>query len=262
MVRVPVYKKSSSIRRSDHIIATIFKPIGKGPFPLVVVNHGSDLNAVDDVRPKRFRFIPQSREFVNRGFAVIVPTRRGYGDSEGQLAESYDRGDVVDFHRLGLETALDIEAAIDFMRGQPYVDSSCVIVIGHSAGGYGCLALGSRAVEGLRGLINFGGIRGSRARDKGSARAVITAVGKYGETSRIPSLWIYSENDSIVGPSVAAEMHQAYTRSGGMATFIMMPPFGRNGHYVFTEEASLSAWLRPVDQFLGPVISPGSSTPR
>jgi len=242
-----------------HIIATVYRPDGAGPFPLAVINHGSNLNAVDGVNPSRFRFVPQSREFVKRGFAVIVPTRRGYGDSEGPLAESYDRDGAVDFHRLGLETALDIEAAVDFMRGQPCIDVSRVIVIGHSAGGYGSLALGSRVVNGLRGVINVGGIRGSRAREKGSARAVITAVGKYGETSKTPSLWIYSENDPIAAPPIAEEMHQMYIRSGGMAAFIMLPPLGRNGHYVFTDEAFLSFWMGPVDRFLESLFSTGAT---
>ncbi len=256
VIRIPVRPSWLSARKFANIIVTLYRPVGTGPFPLAVINHGSNVNAVECSNPRRFRFFPQSRTLVNWGFAVIVPTRRGYGDSEGPLAESYQTGEAVDFHRLGLETAFDIHAAISFMRRQPWVDSSRVVALGHSAGGYGCLALGSQPVDGVKGLINFGGIRGSRATDNRAFGSVVAAVGKYGETATVPSLWIYSENDSLVSPSRAKVLFDAYRRVSENAEFVMLPPYGRDGHYVFTEAAARSLWVGPVARFLNAVAMP------
>ena len=253
VLRLPVVENTRSVHKAVSIVGTIYKPRGEGPFPLVVINHGSNRNAVDRVRPRRFGFASQSREFIRRGFVVLVPTRRGYGDSEGPLVESYQRDETVDFHQLGLITAVDIRAAIDFMRQRPYVDSSRIVIVGHSAGGYGCLALGSQSVDGLKGVINFNGVRGSRTKGKGSARAVVIAIGKYGETTTIPSLWIYSENDSVVEPSQAREMYEAFSRSCDKAEFIMLPPFEKEGHYVFTKAVAHPPWIDPVGRFLSKI---------
>lgn len=256
VIRIPVTASLLPVRKPVSIIATLYRPAGSGPFPLAVINHGSNVNSVERLNPKRFRFFPQSRAFVKRGFAVVVPTRRGYGDSDGPLVESYQTGEAVNFYRLGLETALDIHAAISFMRQESWVDSSRVIVIGHSAGGYGCLALGSQTVDGLKGLINFGGIRGSRANDNRAFGSVAAAVGKYGETATVPSLWIYSENDSLVSPFRAKVLFDAYRRVSDNAEFVTLPPFGRDGHYLFTEEAAHSLWAGPVARFLDAVVAP------
>ncbi|RBL66574.1 hypothetical protein C3E98_036785, partial [Pseudomonas sp. MWU13-2625] len=61
--------------------ATLFKPNGPGPFPLVVFNHGKntgDLHLQPRSRPLAF-----AREFVRRGYAVIAPNRQGFAGSDG-----------------------------------------------------------------------------------------------------------------------------------------------------------------------------------
>lgn len=61
--------------------ATLFKPDGPGPFPLVVFNHGK--NAGDLHQQPRSRPLAFAREFVRRGYAVIAPNRQGFAGSGG-----------------------------------------------------------------------------------------------------------------------------------------------------------------------------------
>ena len=103
VLRLPVVENTRSVHKAVSIVGTIYKPRGEGPFPLVVINHGSNRNAVDRVRPRRFGFASQSREFIRRGFVVLVPTRRGYGDSEGPLVESYQRDESRRFSSAGVD---------------------------------------------------------------------------------------------------------------------------------------------------------------
>ena len=67
-------------QETRQIPITIFRPVGDGPFPLVIVNHG---RAVTEQRAQqgrqRYEFL--SRYLVNKGFAVLLPTRVGYAET-------------------------------------------------------------------------------------------------------------------------------------------------------------------------------------
>jgi len=70
-----VFYPSGSLR----IHAFLYKPNGDGPFPIVIYNHGARTG-----RPRR----PEPNEYIGRlltraGYVVLIPERRGYGDSDG-----------------------------------------------------------------------------------------------------------------------------------------------------------------------------------
>ena len=80
-----LFYMKSSIKWSLRIHVFLYKLKGDGPFPVVIYNHG-----VRSGRPRR----PEQNEFVGilltrAGYAVLIPERRGYGDSDGPtLAEA------------------------------------------------------------------------------------------------------------------------------------------------------------------------------
>ena len=61
------------------IEAYLYKPEGPGPFPVVIYNHGSRGGHEREERP----FVYVGEIMVDRGYLVIVPERRGYGQSDG-----------------------------------------------------------------------------------------------------------------------------------------------------------------------------------
>jgi len=245
VMRVPVVEDG----RTDRIDVTVFKPEGAGPFPLLVLSHGSPRSPAQRRAGGRLRLAAQSEPFVAMGFAVLVPTRRGYGDSEGAWAEGFGSCASPDYYSAGLETARDMRAAVDAVRGAPWADARRVVLAGQSAGGFGSVAASSAPFEGLVGVINFAGGRGSFAPDRvcGEGR-LVEAMARYGRAARVPELWIYSANDRYFGPALARRMHAAFVGSGGAAEFVEAPPTGLDGHGYFAR--AIDDWVPRVAAFL------------
>jgi dienelactone hydrolase len=232
-----------------YIDVTVFKPKGPGPFPIVVLSHGSPRSAEDRRREGRQRLVAQSQRFAAMGYAVLVPTRRGYGESGGAWAETYGSCGDPDYHAAGLETARDLRAAVDAVRAEAWADTSRIVLAGQSAGGFGSVAASSQRFDGLVAVVNFAGGRGSQGPDDvcGEAR-LVEAMGRYGRGARVPELWIYSVNDRFFGPSLARRMHEAFVRAGGQADFVEAPALGLDGHGYFAR--GMDDWSPRVAAFL------------
>jgi dienelactone hydrolase len=232
-----------------YIDVTVFRPEGAGPFPLVVLSHGSPRSAEDRRREGRQRLARQSAAFVSMGYAVLVPTRRGYGESGGEWAEAYGSCNDPDYYRAGLETARDLRAAVDAVRGEPWADAKRIVLAGQSAGGFGSVAASATRFEGLVAVVNFAGGRGSMGPDQvcGEER-LVEAMARYGHAARVPELWIYSANDRFFAPPLAQRMHQAFVRSGGRAELVQAPATGADGHGYFAMRPD--DWSPRVASFL------------
>ncbi|MBF0530979.1 MAG: dienelactone hydrolase family protein, partial [Deltaproteobacteria bacterium] len=175
-------------------------------------------------------------EFARRGWVAVGVMRRGYGSSEGEFSEGYGRCQNPDYLSAGRESANDIRAAVRVMREKPYVDSSKIISVGRSAGAYATVALTAESLPGLIAAISFAGGRGSVREDfVCEEQSLVEAFRTFGQTSRTPMLWVYSENDRYFHPRLAREMHKAFTAAGGRAELIIAPAFGSDGHKLFSK---------------------------
>ena len=243
----------------QHIVleATLYRPSGPGPFPLVVLSHGTSRDPQQRLGG-RLRYNAQSWEFVSLGFAVVIPMRRGYGRSEGDYAEGEGLCANSHFYEAGLESARDLRATVDYVSALPGIDRERLVLAGHSSGGFGSLVLASQGLTGMRGVINFGGGRGSTEVLNCSPDKLIKACGLAGLTTRVPTLWIYAENDSFFPPLLARKMSAAFHQAGGQVEFVMLPPFNQEGHYLFTDVRGLHRWTPAVNRFLNGLGFPGS----
>lgn len=245
VMRVPVVSGTEQA----YIDVTVFRPEGAGPFPIVVLSHGSPRNAQERKLGGRQRLAAQSRQFVAMGFAVLVPTRRGYGTSEGRWAESYGPCSNPDYYKAGLESARDVRAAVEAVRAEPWADTSRIVLAGQSAGGFGSVAASATPMKGLLAVVNFAGGRGSLAPDNVCAEArLIEAMSRYGSAARVPELWIYSVNDRFFPPPLARRMYDAFVHSGGVAEFVEAPAYGVDGHGYFAR--AMDDWSPRVASFL------------
>lgn len=254
VLSVPVKSAADSVT----IEVTLFEPEGDGPFPVAVLSHGSPRSAPDRRTMGRARFEVQSKEFLARGFAVAVPTRRGYGHSGGEWAEGYGTCSHPDYARAGLESARDIRATLEALKAHPRVDMRRVVLVGVSAGGWASLAAASGEVPGLKAVINFAGGRGSQRPDfVCNADRLVQAVALYGTTSKVPQLWIYAANDQFFAPELARRMHEAFVAAGGQAKFRAVPAFGTDGHLFFAR--GTPQWIPMVAEFLAEIGLTGKS---
>lgn len=227
-------------------------PDGDGPFPLAVINHGSPRLASERPGITDPKFRQLVGWFVDRGYAVALPLRRGYGPDGGLWNETFGTCDDPDYVSAGLETAKDIEAAIEGLRERDDIMQKATVVVGHSAGGWGTLALASLNPRDVKAYINFSGGRGGHYDDRPelncNADALVDAAESYGETSRKPTLWLYAENDPYFPPSLAERMHAAFTDAGGKARFRMLPAFEDDGHLLAVEGQDV--WGPVLGKFL------------
>ena len=100
------------------------------------------------------------------------------------------------------------------MRNRTDVSTNGMIAVGVSAGGFASLALTADPPPGLAAAINFAGGRGSRAdNDVCDEDALVRAFATLGKTSRIPTLWIYAQNDKFFRARTGApNAHRLYRR--------------------------------------------------
>jgi dienelactone hydrolase len=121
----------------------------------------------------------------------------------------------------------DLRAAIAHLSGRPDIDPSRIVSAGQSAGGLTTVALTADPPKGLVAGIRFAGGRGSRAdHEICHEERLIEAMRRFGQRSRLPMLWIYTENDRYFGPALARKMRDAFAGAGGQVDFVLMPPFG------------------------------------
>jgi dipeptidyl aminopeptidase/acylaminoacyl peptidase len=137
----------------------LYKPQGRGPFPALIWNHGSE--KAPGAGPE---FDSLASIFVPAGYVVFAPIRRGHGYSKGRYI-----GDVIDqteatkgleaahrlvVHLLETEQLDDQLAGLAYVRQLAFVDPSRLAVAGCSYGGIQTL-LGAEKNVGYKAAISI-----------------------------------------------------------------------------------------------------------
>lgn len=223
---------------------TIFKPAGNGPFPVAIINHGKQ--AGNAALQARDRSPIVAREFLERGYAVVLPMREGFSRSGGVYAVP---GCNLEYN--GKYEADDIQAAVAFIQRQPWADHDKIVIIGQSHGGLSTMAFGARNPSHVKALINFaGGLRDNG----GSCRwqdALVHAFESYGKTTTLPSVWFYGANDSFFDPELARRMFDAYTKTHSAdVRLVAFGPFGKDAHNLAGSIAGIPIWWPETEALL------------
>jgi dienelactone hydrolase len=95
------------------LAGSLFLPAGGGPFPAVLLSHmgGADKETWRDI-PRRLQ---------STGYAVLIFDFRGHGQSNGHLDPP--------------NAAIDVQAAVAYLRAHPSVDKERIALVGASMGG-------------------------------------------------------------------------------------------------------------------------------
>lgn len=232
-------------KRPTDMNLSLVLPDGPGPFPLVVLNHGSSFQTAAN-KLTDFDHHISIYYYLARGYAILLPFMRGYGGSSGKL--SHQNSCRLD--EMAKDNARDILAAVDSVAKFPRIDTSRIIMLGGSMGGWNALAVGTLNDPRVKVIVNFfGGVRysGCTAGDEALRQGAKT----FGRSSRTPSIWFYGDNDSLFSKPLFEAMYQAYVNEGGQAERVAYGRFGADSHRLFDDPDAARIFGPRLEAFLG-----------
>ena len=121
------------------LAGTLYVPLGhgRGPFPIVLLLHGSG-------PAQREAISPFTQRLLGDGIAVLEYDKRGVGQSTGQFVDTLKN----------MET--DAAAAVRFLTTRPEVDPKRIALVGHSQGGAVAPAVAAQDPE-VAAVVMFAG---------------------------------------------------------------------------------------------------------
>jgi len=230
--------------------ALLFRPPGDGPFPLAVIAHASTQNVLRRAQMPQPEYHALTAYLVARGYAVLVPERPGHGATGGKYLEDQGGCDEANYSRSGYATADSIKAALNYLLAQPFVRQERTIIVGHSAGAWGALAMAGEDPKLVSAIVAFAPGRGGHANDAPNQvcapHTLIASAREFGDEARVPVIWLVAGNDSYFSPDLSKQMADAFRAGGDKLDFRVLPAFGSEGH-----------WLAETDggeKVFGPVL--------
>jgi dienelactone hydrolase len=223
--------------------AVLFRPLGAGPFRLALIAHASTENVLRRAQMPQPEYRALAAWLVARGFAVLVPERPGHGATGGKYLEDQGGCDEADYSRSGRATAASIAPALNYLRGQSFIRPDGAVIIGHSAGGWGALALAREHPPGVAAIIAFAPGRGGHANDFPNQvcapHTLIASAAEFGNGARVPVSWLVAANDSYFSPDLSKQLADAFRSGGDKVDFHVLPASGSEGHWLVETEAGV-----------------------
>jgi carboxymethylenebutenolidase len=231
----------------------IYKPKGKGPFPAVIYNHGSE---------KIPGWFPTLGKFwTSRGYVFFVPHRSGHGRSPGdhivdlqkQFRAKEKDLDLSRKHDIELheKANLDVVAAVAWLKQQSFVNTNALVMSGISYGGIQTILAAEKNL-GVKALVPFAPAAMSWSGNPLLRERLLQAV----KNAKSPMFLLQAENDFNLGPSelLGGELK----RKGKPNRAKVYPAFGdkenhMSGHGGFAVRGS-EVWGDDVISFLNEVL--------
>ena len=229
--------------------AYLYTPAGPGPFPLVIHRHSG-------TEPAPRWGVVIARLLTNAGYAVLVPQRRGTGNSEGQLFTEVG-DDRIGRLRAVFNTAEtdDVVGALEAVTRDSgsRINVQRVAIMGYSAGGSVAVLAAARS-DRFRAVIAQAPSTVSWTLEAAFRDAILSAARQV----RVPTLCMVAENDNTT--ESARSVCDAVRASGAVANLIVYPAFTPRqpsanpliapGHTLFDREEGVSIWGNDVLAFL------------
>ena len=238
--------------------AMLWRPQGRGPFPAILLNHGSGRS-----REELERLGPYERNaeklgpvFARHGYVFLYLFRRGVGPSADQGANAVDlmntefaahgqeARNALQLQLLENRDMADALSGLKFLRALPYVDARDVATVGHSFGGSLTVLLAEREPN-LRAVVVFSGAGYSFDRSPELRARLLTAIDRIAA----PVFFIHAENDYSLSSGKVLDARRE--RIGKPHRLKIYPPIGHtvdDGHDFI--HLGVSIWEPDVFAFL------------
>lgn len=211
----------------------LWRPNGPGPFPAILLNHGSGRTREDLARlgPYEGQADTLGPVFARHGYVFLFLFRRGVGLSASQGASAIDLMTSEDAaHGQEARNALQLQllegrelsdalAGLAFLRKLPDIDPRDVGVVGHSFGGSLTVLLAEREPD-LRAIVEFSTAGYSWDRSPELRQRLLAALAHV----RSPMFFIHAANDytTASGKALDARLQQL----GKAHRLKIYPPIG------------------------------------
>jgi dienelactone hydrolase len=230
--------------------ALLFRPPGEGPFPLALIAHATTQNVLRRAQMPQPEYRALAARLVARGFAVVVPERPGHGSTGGRYLEDQGGCDEANYSRSGYATADSINAALDYLRGQSFIRQDGAVIVGHSAGAWGALALAGGNPKGVAMIVAFSPGRGGHANDLPNQvcapHTLMLSAAEFGEDARVPVTWLVAVNDSYFSPEFSRQLADAFRGGGDKVDFRVLAASGGEGQWMVETDGG--------EKVFGPVL--------
>ena len=246
------------------LVTYVYRPLKNDRHEVVLFSIGSTGGMIrspkepgEGVAPAVIRF------FVSRGYTLVVPQRRGRGESSGTYIEecSVITGACTIAEQMALtdrglrEALLDTNAVIDQVVLGPLVPrGSKLLLAGQSRGGFLSLILAGERPSLVKGVINFaGGWQSmqpslSDADFKERLNLQTPRLAKAAKQFAGPSIWIYAVRDPFYRDDAPRMLLDAWREAGGQAEYVTITEHSLvNAHLALTDA---SLWGRQMAAFL------------
>lgn len=236
----------------DIVVTVYFDDAAPKPYPVLVLNHGRAPEPEKRAAMGRVRTSANSRWLARLGFMVAVPTRIGYGDSGGEDVEDTGPCTRKNYPPGYAAAAQQTVQLLEFMRQRPDTAKDRAVVMGQSMGGATAITVAAMNPSGVQAIVNFagggGGNPATMPQNPCATPLLERMFATYGKTARIPTLWVYTENDMYFGPKFPKQWFDAFKAAGGVGEYVLFPPNGESGHGLFTQAPEV--WQARVIAFL------------
>lgn len=244
--------------RGATLHAHVWRPAGQGPFPAVLINHGSGRTReqLAQLGPYEQQSETLGPVFARHGYVCLFLFRRGVGPSTDQGENAIDAmnrelaahgqtgGNRIQLQLLENRELDDAIAALAFLRTLRGVDSSRIALVGHSFGGSLTILLAEREPA-VRALVVFSAAGYSWDGSPDLRARLLVALGHV----QAPAFFIHAANDYSLNPGKA--MDQRLAELGKPHRLGIYPPIGRTpeeGHNF--PLSGIRIWEADVFEFL------------
>ena len=260
IVKIPM--KSGGVFGSDvEMVSHLYRPDGEGPFPIVIFSHGRSPDRAERWNLKYPVLVGHGNFWLRKGFALVAPMRPGYGETGGIDRENaggdWRNGRCMgspDYAKVAKVAGESVLTTLDWMRAQPWARTDKILLVGQSVGGLTTIGVGAMNPPGVIGYINFSGGAGGSPNDSPARSCrpemLTDLFQEFGKTTKLPSLWLYAENDLYWGPTAPKDWHRAFSAGGSKTLFVMTPPVpdATDGHRLLAVGGQL--WSPHVNAFV------------
>src|SRR5260370_8225981 len=140
------------------------------------------------------------------------------------------------------------------MGGQCFVGRDGAIIIGHSGGAWGMLALAGQKRGGVGGIIALAAGRGGHANDFPNQvcapHALVAAAAEFGKAARAPVAWLVAANDTYFSPALSRQLADAFRAGGDKVEFRVLAASGSEGHWLAETEGGVKIAGPELDRAL------------